>query len=213
MKKFCYIWENFWKMLILKIGNIVTDGIFENPDLFNVVKDFSQIEPNKPTLIIGWSKANTIFSGLSILENKINDNTWWTFGKRERNYKYQEDTIAFRKLAMETIEHNITYKFVNIFGMPTERKRKMFDWLTSGDMKKAFVSKGMLYVNQIGRNDIIGMSLRDIDFEGGNSKKLLAMMHNGGKVSFIRKNDDNVPQDVLFALRNNAYLVPYLFES
>ena len=66
-------------MLILKIGNIVTDGIFENPDLFNVVKDFSQIEPNKPTLIIGWNKANTIFTGLSILENKINEKNKWTF--------------------------------------------------------------------------------------------------------------------------------------
>ena len=94
-------------MLILKIGNIVTDGVFENPELFNVVKDFSQIEPNKPTLIIGWRKANTIFSGLSILENKINDNTWWTFGKRERNYQYQEDTLSFRKMTMDIIEKNV----------------------------------------------------------------------------------------------------------
>ena len=71
----------------------------------------------------------------------------------------------------------------------------------------------MLYVNQIGEKNIIGLSLRDMDYEGGNSKKLLAMMHNSGLVSFIRKDDDTVPQDVLFTLRNNAYLVPYLFES
>lgn len=200
-------------MLILKIGNIVTDGVFENPELFNVVKDFSQIEPNKPTLIIGWHKANTIFSGLSILDNKINDNTWWTFGKRERNYQYQEDTLSFRKMTMDIIEKNVSYKFVNIFGMPIDRKRRMLEWLTAGSPKKAFVTKGMLYVNQIGEKNIIGLSLRDMDYEGGNSKKLLAMMHSSGLVSFIRKDDDTVPQDVLFTLRNNAYLVPYLFES
>ena len=77
-----------------KIGNILTTEKYDDDPLFNVVNDINKIDASLPTLIIGWEKAKEIFPDASILDWKINDKWFWTFGKRKRRKIISDIKIA-----------------------------------------------------------------------------------------------------------------------
>ena len=82
------------------IANILTDGLIENDGLYNVVSDKENLIPGLPTLIIGFTKMRSLYPGASIIEWKITDDIYWTWGSRERRQVQEKDLIRFRKLAI-----------------------------------------------------------------------------------------------------------------
>ena len=75
------------------IGNIVSQVDIKADKLFNLIKDINKIEPELPTLIIGWEFVKVIYGDNkpSILEKQISENVYWTFTKKERRVDYEED--------------------------------------------------------------------------------------------------------------------------
>ena len=110
-------------LILQYIGNIVTTSKIEIPEYFNIVKDYNSIIPDIPTLIIGWNKVNTIFSNVKILEWKIDKNTYWTFGRREKGEKYLDDLQKFQQICLKKLFTTIKYSFFNVL-LESEEARK-----------------------------------------------------------------------------------------
>ena len=61
-----------------------------------VVNSFNLIEDKtKPILIIGLEEAKKRASSFSILEKRLSDNVFWTFGKREKRVDYEKIFTSF----------------------------------------------------------------------------------------------------------------------
>ena len=98
-----------------KIANILTDGIFDNDGLYNVVKTKDELIEGIPTLVIGWEKTKSLFPTACIIERKINDDTYWTWGSRERRQVMEKDIAVFRRLALKRFTKSIKYVFLSLF--------------------------------------------------------------------------------------------------
>ena len=101
-----------------KIGNIITDSKCEDNGLFNVVRTIDNALPGIPTLIVGWQKAKSIYPKLDILDWHIKDDVYWTFGKRERNWYYEDNIRRFKENCLDFMGGEIKYAFFNIFSSP-----------------------------------------------------------------------------------------------
>ena len=96
------------------IANIITKNKLEVSSFFNVSKSLEDIDVSIPTLIIGWKDVKDFFPEQNILENKICDNIFWTFSKREKRHKYEEDLEKFSLHVNEYINKVINYHFFNL---------------------------------------------------------------------------------------------------
>ena len=60
-----------------------------------MVKDYNDIDKTVPTLIVGWKEVKKLFPTQDILISYIDDNTTWTFSKREKRFQYEKDIKLF----------------------------------------------------------------------------------------------------------------------
>lgn len=195
---------------MLKFANIVTDNKFTELDNCNVVKSFGDIIPELPTLIIGWKKALSIFPDMDILEWKIRDNVYWTYGKREKNYRYQDDVPRFMDTVISLMRKNIKYEFFNILTESPESKKKMIDKIKSDFNKSSFLRNDMLYLYFEDEKKVYGISLRDISYEGGNPSILLKLIYSTPSVKVIGTMEE-LPYEIKKRLFGCGYLIPYIF--
>ena len=66
------------------IGYIVTDRKLNNIEGFvKQVSDYSEVDPTKPVLIVGWDNAKAFDGYKGILDKQLDDKTFWTFKRSE----------------------------------------------------------------------------------------------------------------------------------
>ena len=194
------------------IANILTSTKVDDSDFYNVVKDENCLIDGIPTLIIGWERAKKLYPKLSILEWKINDNTYWTFGKRERRDRMEEDIIRFKNVSVNQFLKRIKYSFINVLTMKNDKKSLLFESIKDSTKKYVYCENDMLYIYNSGKDSVVGMSLRDIEYEGGNVKKLFSMLHNTQSVEFVTDNG-SISYSMKKSIKNKMYLIPYLLSD
>lgn len=194
------------------IGNIVTDSKFKEEG-YNIVSNFEDIDKSLPTLIIGWAKAKKIFPELSMLNWQINDLVYWTYGKRERNYIYEQKIKEFQNIAINSLKMKFTYQFVNILLANKDDKKSLFNMLIDSTLKTFFVNDKMLYIWNYGSKKIIGLSLSDIEYEGGNINQLFkGIKKNEGNKIIYGIWQSKIPSEIIDLLKNNIYIIAYLID-
>jgi len=191
------------------IGNIVTDSKMEDMVLYNIVKSIDDIDKTIPTLIVGWKKVNEYFPNVKILEWKINKITYWTFGRREKGERYVSDLEKFQKLCINNLYNSIKYEFFNVLIKEKEDKQLFFNILKNKENNKfIYIENNMLYFYN--NTDVVyGISLTDIEYEGGDIKKFLSILYKNPTITIIKSTD--IDYNVRMILNNRTYLVPYLF--
>lgn len=193
-----------------KIGNIITDSKFEDNGLFNVVRTIDNALPGIPTLIVGWQKAKSIYPKLDILDWHIKDDVYWTFGKRERNWYYEDNIRRFKENCLDFMGGEIKYAFFNILTEPKESKYIFVAWIMEPRNKKyVFLKNGMAYLYIEGRKTIYGISLRDIDYASGSHKKFMVMMSSSNSVTMVKPDMDLY--DIRALAQSTPYIIPYLY--
>ena len=83
------------------IANILTSDPFSASELYNVTTERDSLIGGIPTLIIGWERAKSEYPDASIIDWKLDDDTYWTYGKYERRDKFEENTKRFGELALK----------------------------------------------------------------------------------------------------------------
>ena len=193
------------------IANILTEEPFAEAELYNVVRDNDSLVPDIPTLIVGWDKTKELYPDASIIEWKVTDNVYWTYGKYERRDKYEVNVKKFQDLAFKKFIESLEYVFFDVLVSNPSRFDSFIASLGDGATKTIYVSGDMMYVYYDNRHKIVGLSLRDCDYVDETYKKrIFSTIYNNQSVNLL-KNNDAISKEVRFKARGRAYILPYLY--
>ena len=193
------------------IANILTDEQFNEAELYNVVRDSNDLIPGIPTLIVGWERTKSEYPDASIIENKVSDNVYWTYGKYERRDKYETNIKKFQDLSFKKFVDSIDYVFYDILLSTTERLDSFLTSLVSEPTKTVDVVGDMMYIYYSGTNKVVGLSLRDCDYlEDTLKKRIFSVLYNSKTINLL-KNNDEISREVRFKAKGRAYILPYLY--
>lgn len=193
------------------IANILTDEPFSESELYNVVRDASDLVKNIPTLIIGWGKTKELYPDASIIEFKVTDNVYWTYGKYEKRDKYEVNVKKFQDLAFKKFVDSLTYLFYDIISKGPERFDKFIEMLLSNIQKTIYVSGDMMYIYPDYTTKVLGISLRDCDYiDETYKKRIFSALYNNTSVKIL-KNNAEISKEVRFKTRGITYILPYLY--
>lgn len=195
------------------IANILTDEPFEPWELYNIVKLPEELEENIPTLIISWEKTKELYPETSIIEWKITDNVYWTYGKYEKRDRYEENIKKFQDLCVKKVLESITYKFYDVLTNSEARFSAFLNLLKLDNPKTIYVSGDMMYIYIENNPKIIGLSLRDCDYINPSYKKQLFSVVYSSKSIDILKNNENISRETRFKMKGRTYMTPYLFSK
>lgn len=192
------------------IANILTNKPFSNNELYNVVDDVNKLISDIPTLVIGWEYTKKLYPNASILEWMIDQNTFWTYGKREKRNKYEENIEKFRQLALNRFIKSVKYKFFSLLTSSNAEKESILKVINSEKGSNIYISYDMVYIFSRENNDVIGFSLRDIDYIGKDRKDILSKIYRNKNNTIIDVKEE-LSWDTKNALRNCGYVIPYLY--
>ena len=191
------------------LANVLTVENFDDHTYYNVVSNPKKLIDGIPTLIVGWETAKELHPEASILNWKIDNNTYWTYGKRVKREKNETDIKTFKELVMSRATKNIEYFFFNVLTATVDEKRR-FNIILSDSMRKyALISNGMLYVYFPETSEVIGVSLTDIEYSGIDSGKLLKKVRNNRAIKIVEERDF-VSFETRDLIKNKKYMIPYL---
>lgn len=193
------------------IANILSDEPFEESELYNVVRNYDDLLKNVPTLIVGWEKVKEKYPDALIIEWKVADNVYWTYGKYERRDKYEANVKKFQDLAFKKFVDSLDYVFYDVLVTDFTRFDSFIASLKSTPNKTIYASGDMLYIYYEGQSKVIGLSLRDCDYIDENYKKrIFSAIHNSETITLL-KNNDAISKEVRFKSRGRTYILPYLY--
>ena len=193
------------------IANILTDEPFAEAELYNVVRDTDFLVPDIPTLIVGWDKTKELYPDASIIEWKVADNVYWTYGKYEKRDKYEVNVKKFQDLAFKKFIESLEYVFFDVLVANPIRFDTFITSLGDVTAKTIYVSGDMMYIYYDKKYKIVGISLRDCDYVNEMYKKrIFSAIYNNQSVNLL-KNNDTISKEVRFKARGRAYILPYLY--
>lgn len=201
-----YLSANFKSMQY--IGNIVTKNKIDVSEFLLVTDDISSVNMGIPTIIVGWSLVKELFPDQDILNKQINENITWTFSKREKRYKYEQDIEDFVKMCIKRMLENINYKFFNYLVASPEKRKNFVNFVNRGGCYMYYNAR-FLYVYSPNSKMTIGLSLTDLRYAGIKIKSFLSML-NIEDNNFIANNLDFLSNDSLILLKDNVKVAAYL---
>lgn len=190
------------------LANILTQNKIEVPEFINVVNTKDGLIDDLPTLVIGWELAKSIYVNTNTIDWKINDNIYWTFGKREKRDRNEHDINKFIELVISNYVKKIKYQFVNIFLLSESEKRSFVNEIKNSKHGVFFIFDDVIYLN-LNKNEIIGISLKDIEYSGCNRKKILAIIYKNQNIKQITS--DIIPIYLRKQFISMVYVIPTLF--
>lgn len=194
----------------MKIANIYTTSKFDN-ELYNITDKTESLINGIPTLIIGWGNAKRLYPGADILDWKINDKTYWTFGKRERRSEYETRVEKFLEIAINELDNSVAYRYINVLTASKEEKNALFNKFINDSKKSVLKYYDMLYLTEYGYNVVYGISLRDIDYEGKDRNCIINLIKKNKSVVYVEDDECGVCNEIVSKLKNKVYLSTRIF--
>lgn len=190
------------------IGYIVTKNKIENIlSCIKVVSSYRSIEDkNKPILIIGLEEAKKHASSFSILEKKIGEKMFWTFGKREKRTDYEKDIEKFQEYVLKCALNEIKYYYLNILTVKYHKIKKLIEIVNNADEKIFYVDKKMFYMYY--NNYVLGMSVDILEYLGVKKKKILNIIQKNEK-NKVFFNDFKFNYKIKKLIESKKYITPY----
>lgn len=191
------------------IANIVTKNKIDVNSFFYVSKTLEDVDVSLPTLIIGWKEVKEYFPDQDILDDKICDNIFWTFSKREKRHKFESDYEKFIQYVNKHIETVVNYRFFN-YVLSTEQKRSNFiNHLNKGNCSIYYNSR-FLYVYDIANSMTLGVSLKDIEYIGINVKEFIKVLNKNDN-NIVTDNLNFISEEAFQLIKDNIKIAPYLY--
>ena len=189
------------------IGNIVTNFKIEISSFFNITSDYNSVDTSIPTLIIGWKNVKELFPEQNILCNKIKDNVYWTFSKREKRYRYENDLEQFISMVVKEVNKNANYHFFN-YAIATKNRRENFiSYIKKGNCSIYYNSR-FLYVYNILDSTTIGISLNDLSYIGINTKLFINELSTSNNI--LCDNLNFIDNESFLLIKDNIKIAAYL---
>lgn len=193
----------------MSICNIIANTNAREDQFIFYTDDIKNIKNGIPTLIIGWEKAKQLFKEtkkLSILDKKIDDNLFWTFSKTENRVEYEVDMSRFIKIAIEKIEKNIEYEYINILTTSYNKIKKLLEILYSNNKSYIYI-KNNSFVYIFNRDIVYGIDLNSIDYLCINRKKIYKKLY--GLMNDVFFSTDFINKNIINNITNSS-IIPKL---
>ena len=190
------------------IANILTNKKFTGNELYNVVNSKELLIPDIPTLVVGWEFTKSLYPDVDITDWAIDDNTYWTFGNREKRSVYEDRIEKFKNIAINSVISSVKYKFINILA----DKQSAKEFISKVDAESGITSyyyNGIVYVYIPSEGVVYGISLRDIDYVGNNPKTFLSQLNGKENVKSVTT-DGVISPETKFSFNGNNYVMPYI---
>lgn len=194
------------------LGQILTNNTnnLNVNDFIRVTTDKRDVDNNIPTLVVGKKNIFELFdkSKIKYLDRKINDNIYWTFAKTERRDEYEKDLEKFNKLVIDKILASVEYRYINLIYSPLSDVKLLISILSNNDKKTVLIHNDLIYVYY--NCAVYAFSLIDAEYIGvGRNKIIKQIMSNRNNI--MVKNKYNISKDIKSALKDNIYLIPYIY--
>lgn len=189
---------------MIYIGNILTDKNGQYNELLNVTKDKSGLIDGIPTLVVGWEFTKSNYPDVDIIDRKVCDGVYWTFGNRERRDRYESDVKWFTEECFQKLTKSVEYKFINILKDGVSR---LNDFIKDSF---SYINGGMVYMYDTNHGVVYGVSLRDVEYIGMDVKKFMAKVYRQSKVVQF---DESMSYETKKMLYGNSFVVPYIFSK
>ena len=193
------------------VANILSDEPFSGGELYNVVRVKTSLIQGIPTLIVGWDKTRGEYPDASIIEWKVADNVYWTYGKYERRDKYEANIKKFQDLSFKKYVDSVDYVFYDVLTTTKDKFDSFLSSFTTEAQKTVYVSDNMMYIHYSGTKKVVGLSIRDCDYiENGFKKRIFSAIYKSKSIKLL-KNDEDISREVRFKIRGRVYILPYLY--
>lgn len=192
------------------IANILTLKKFTDNELYNVVSKKEDLIDGIPTLVVGWDFTKQMYPNANILEWEIGDNVYWTFGSRERKNRFDTNVQKFRELALSKFVKSVKYEFVSVLISSEEEKGKIFSIINGNSESTVYFNRNMAYIHSNGSDEVYGISLTDIEYEGKDKKKFFAKIYSNPQIKVVDIKDE-LTTETKTSLKNYNYIIPYLY--
>ena len=199
------------------IANILTDEPFEGSEFYNITNDKDLIIKGIPTLIVGWEKVKELYPGTSIIEWKVKDGVYWTYGKYEKRDRYEENVKKFMDMTFKNCVESVRYVFFDVLLYGENKISGFIDTLRGNNVqigtnvKTAYASDNMLYVYIETTGTVYGISLRDCDYiDETYKKRIFSAIYENQTIKLLKNSDDSIKK-VRYKVRDRSYILPYLF--
>lgn len=190
------------------IGNIVTNDKISD-EKYNICDDISQINSNFLTIIVGWGLVKEIYGeeNVSILNKKIDENTYWTFNNKERKVDLEVDLKKFHNRCIKYIDNKITYIFIDILHDNPKKIKKIIRKIYSLNNIRTLMCDSMIYL--FDENLVFGIDLNILYFMGVNIDKIKHKVKRLSKVTLIENEIFNKCSRCVDY--NNKKIIPYIY--
>ena len=195
-----------------KIGNILTDKKFYEGGVYNVTSSKDGLIKGIPTLVIGWEFVKSNYPDANIIDWQIDNDTFWTFGSRERRSAYEKRLQEFKDIAVDRFIKSVKYVPFNILVESAESKKELFGIFDSVDYEKeVYFKNDMVYIYLPKDETVYGISFRDVEYIGKDLDKFIHKMYTLPNSEFVNKSiDKNIENEALVKFRNSIYMIPCL---
>lgn len=195
------------------IANIVsrTRTTF-NDELFNITDDITSINPNLPTLVVGWGFVKEVYQGknISILNKNIDKSTMWTFSRHEKRTEYEKDSKFFLELLIDDISKDVKYKYINVLTLTYEKTKKLIENFNKLDISCIYVyMNSFIYIYSNSIKTVYGVDFNMIDYININRRKIYNKLYNLGEVFF---SDDFIDIEFKKHIKDNK-IIPYIHNA
>jgi len=193
------------------IGRIITKGKnLETLDFVDITQQLDMTDKTIPTLIIGKQNAEKIYGkeNVHVLDKKIEDNVYWTFGKLERRNDFERDLLSFNKILSKKLFNSVKYEYFNVY---TSGYSDIKTLLTKIDRNKGnvcYVSDRDLYL--LIDNVVYGISFRDLEYIGIDKDKVINRIKRNRNTRMVT-NDYFISRNMKKYLNSTRFIIPYIY--
>lgn len=161
-----------------------------------------------PKIIIGREFSKKLNLKSSILDKKINSNTFWTYSQKEKKSEYVEDIEKFKRFCIDNFLKKINYFFIDPFSLKFSQIKKIIKKFKDSKSGLVYFNSSMcyIYLDKI----IFGIHWETIEFLGISKNKIIDW--------FKRNNFSILGKDEIFnkcmedsQKLNNIKILPYLY--
>lgn len=190
------IYTDSEKFKAIKFIEVHNDDYVENKDI--------------PTLIIGKQKAENIFGKerIKVLDKKIDENLYWTFGKMEKRNEYEKDIEVFYKNIFNNIKNKTFYTFISVYILSYKEAKLLLKYLKSKEEKYFFILNKHIYF--IYKKKVLGISIEELTYIGIKYDKVIGTIKKN-PCNHIIFDDNFVTAKVKSYTKDNKILVPMLY--
>lgn len=189
------------------IGNIISESELKT-DEFKIVDSFNSVENSLPKLIVGKEYCKRMGIKISILNKKIDKNTFWTFSPEERKSEFNDDFQSFKKHCLNTFLNNIEYYYIDPFQLKYSSIKKIINKIKTNTDGLYYIKNKMCYIYF--NNITLGINFEVLEYIGIQEKKIINRLEsNNFKTLLIDKIFNECIEMVNES--NNIKVLPYLY--